>query len=64
MSSVITKAKKCFADNFDRYANPTTHPEQFNLYKGLHALAEALEAIESELSSVSTRLARLEEKTR
>jgi hypothetical protein len=42
MSSGTNKAKKCFADNFDRYANPTTHPEQFNLYKGLHGLAEAL----------------------
>jgi hypothetical protein len=62
MSSGTIKAKKCFADNFDRYANPTTQPEQFNLYRGLHGLAEALEEIETELSSIRSRLARLEDK--
>lgn len=57
MSAHTRLAKDCFEKNIGLFANAkTTQPEKYNLYNGLHELAEALEDIENELDTIDRRL--------
>ena len=49
-------AKKCFTENIQLFANAKTQPEKFNLYKGLHALAEAIESLENRTAQIENNL--------
>ena len=56
MSTHTRVAKKCFDENLRLFVTAKNEPEKFNLYSGLHALAEALEGIENELDTIDRRL--------
>jgi polyhydroxyalkanoate synthesis regulator phasin len=42
-------AKKCFGENVQLFGNAQTQPEKFNHYNGLYNMAEALQALQSEV---------------
>lgn len=63
MSKAIN-AVKCFDDNRLRLSpNPQQDPEKYNLYNGLAALAEAIEAIEAQILELRKSVQRIEDKT-
>lgn len=45
-------AKKSFVTNFRLLGGADSEPEKYNLYKGLIALAEAVENIESDIKDI------------
>lgn len=49
-------ASKCFAENLADYVNLQTEGEKNNLYNGLRALAEEVEAISLKLHAVDAKL--------
>lgn len=49
-------ASSCFLENIQLFANPQTEPEKYNLYRGLAAMAEIVEAAHLQLYSIETRL--------
>jgi hypothetical protein len=49
-------AAECFAENLQLFANNQTQPEKYNLYNGLRALSEELEAVSLRLHAVDTKL--------
>jgi hypothetical protein len=55
----IDLAKKCFLDNYNRYGDADSAPEKFNLYKGLYALAAAVEEMKSDLAQTKAMVAQL-----
>ncbi|MDO9530883.1 MAG: hypothetical protein Q7O12_01965 [Deltaproteobacteria bacterium] len=56
MSMGTNTAKKCFAENLQLFANAQSQPEKFNLYNGLHGLAEAIESLESRIAQIEHNL--------
>ncbi len=60
MSAQTAKdAKAYFADNVQRFgSDPNAQPEKYNLYRGLHALAEALEEFEVRIQRIEAQLGR------
>ncbi len=56
MSMGTNTAKKCFAENIQLFANAQTQPEKFNLYNGLHGLAEAIESCERQIAQIEHNL--------
>ena len=56
----------CFSENVNLFGDPKTQPEKYNLYRGLTALSETVEAlyhavhnIERQLNSINQKLDRL-----
>jgi hypothetical protein len=56
MSIGTNAAKKCFNENIQLFGSPQTQPEKFNLYHGLHGLAEAIELLKSRIAQVEHNL--------
>ena len=55
-------AQACFADNFTLFgSNPSTTPENFNLYKGLTLLAKAIEDLDGRLSQIEAELSQIKQ---
>lgn len=52
-------ARKCFEENLQLFAHPQAHPEKYNLYKGLAALAKATKEIQDELRSLRSEIQHL-----
>lgn len=50
--SKASDAAKMFADNCQRYGNPHTEPEKYNLYNGRRLLAEATEELRRDIQQI------------
>jgi hypothetical protein len=58
----VNSALKCFKDNLELFSDPKSQTEKFNLYQGLHCLAEAVRDIDLELQNIKNQIKDLEAK--
>ena len=56
MSPFYKTAELCFSENIANFANATTQPEKYNLYNGLHAMAQSLSLILATVGKLEMQL--------
>jgi len=52
-------AVKCFDENRQLFSDPSTKPEQFNLYTGLAAMAESLAQLQAQIQVLTQEVQQL-----
>jgi len=52
----------CFSDNVTRFSDFATEPEKYNLYRGLTAMAETIEALLQHAHTIEKQLTQINQK--
>lgn len=55
-------AARCFNENKNRFGNPQTSPEKFNLYNGLEHMAIMIENLLSRVGNLESQIQSLQQK--